>query len=291
MSRGLYQDPGAWVERFIKRLVADSPRNTLGLDSDEPAWDEPLVGLAAGDDPLWQACQDHIGEFLWTPQDIFNLTYPRHPAQPQELTVISWVLPQTKATRSENAGQTVYPSRRWAGARAAGEAFNVELRRILADTLKVQGVLAVAPLLSPLWGWRESAKHGFASNWSERHAAHIAGLGTFGLCDGLITPKGKAVRLGSVVARLEAPATPRPYEGIHDYCLFYSQGNCGKCIPRCPVGALSQEGHDKTACKRHVMGTCSAYIEKNYGFKVEACGLCQVAVPCMDHLPAREEGD
>jgi hypothetical protein len=36
----------------------------------------------------------------------------------------------------------------------------------------------------------------YASSWSERHAAHAAGLGTFGLCDGLITAKGKAMQGG-----------------------------------------------------------------------------------------------
>ena len=36
----------------------------------------------------------------------------------------------------------------------------------------------------------------------ETHAAHAAGLGTFGLCDGLITPIGKAIRVGSVVAKM-----------------------------------------------------------------------------------------
>ena len=44
----------------------------------------------------------------------------------------------------------------------------------------------------------------------QRHAAHAAGLGTFGLCDGLITAKGKAMRAGSVVARIAVAQTPRP---------------------------------------------------------------------------------
>jgi epoxyqueuosine reductase len=44
------------------------------------------------------------------------------------------------------------------------------------------GYPAVAPVLSPEWEWRESERHVFASNWSERHAAYASGLGTFGLC-------------------------------------------------------------------------------------------------------------
>lgn len=291
MTVSLQQDPVAWVEDFIIRFVAQSPANDLGLSEPEAAWDEPLVGFAAGDDPLWQECKDHIGDFFWTPEEIFNLTYPQASASPQELGVVAWILPQTAATRNENTFQDVYPSRRWAGARNEGEEFNMTLRKTLPDTLNVQGVQALAPMLSPHWDWRESANYGRASNWSERHAAHIAGLGTFGLCDGLITAKGKAMRAGSVVARLPLEPSARPYYGIHDYCLFYSQGNCGKCIPRCPVKALSKDGHDKKKCYRHVKGNCPEYIEKNYGFNTDACGLCQVGVPCMDHIPEKQEGD
>ena len=98
-------------------------------------------------------------------------------------------------------------------------------------------------MLSPLWERKESERFVFASNWSERHAAHAAGLGTFGLCDGLITPVGKAMRCGSVVARIKIPATPRPYKHHREYCLFFTKGTCGKCIKRCPAEAVTKEGH------------------------------------------------
>ena len=40
-----------------------------------------------------------------------------------------------------------------------------------------------------------------ASDWSERHAAYAAGLGTFGLTRALITEKGIAGRFGSLPPR------------------------------------------------------------------------------------------
>jgi len=82
----------------------------------------------------------------------------------------------------------------------------------------------------------QSERYGFASAWSERHVAYASGLGTFGLCDGLITPKGKAMRCGSVAAQIQVPPTPRPYQDHHAYCLHFSQGSCGLCITRCPSG-------------------------------------------------------
>jgi epoxyqueuosine reductase len=160
MRADLHQAPGAWLIDFITDFVAQSPGNDLGLPSPEPAWDQPLVGFAAGDDPLWQECKDHIGDFFWTPQEAFNLTYPQAPAEPEELGVVAWVLPQTAATCQENAAQDVYPSPRWAGARKSGEEFNLTLRKTVSATLNVQGVQAVAPMLSPHWGVRESLNMG-----------------------------------------------------------------------------------------------------------------------------------
>jgi epoxyqueuosine reductase QueG len=290
MPPGLTADPAAWITDWLARQVAESPDNRLDPGGEEPAWEAPLVGFAPGDDPLWRRCKEHIGEFFWLPEEAFALAVPKEPAPAAELAVISWVLPQTEATRRENREQKAYPSRRWAAAKARGEAFNNLLRRRLADTLKVQGVLAAAPLLLPEWGWRDSQRWVYASNWSERHAAHIAGLGTFGLCDGLITPKGKAVRAGSVVARLAVPPTPRPYGDHHAYCLFYSHGTCGKCIARCPVNALSEAGHHKRRCREHVLERCARRVERDYGFATDACGLCQTGVPCEDHIPGPEEG-
>ncbi len=99
----------------------------------------------------------------------------------------------------------------------------------------------------------QSEKYGLSSAWSERHAAYVSGLGTFGLCDGLITPLGKAMRCGSVIARLSVTPTPRLYEDHHAYCLFFTKGICGKCADRCPAGAISKEkGHDKKRCQEYI---------------------------------------
>lgn len=60
-------------------------------------------------------------------------------------------------------------------------------------------------------------KSGYVSRWSERHVAYISGLGTFGLSDALITPLGKAMRCGSVVARVKIQPTARSYEKYNDH--------------------------------------------------------------------------
>jgi hypothetical protein len=113
-----------WLIREIVDFVATSPLNTLGMPGGEVAWDSPLVGFSRGDDTIYQEYKGHIGDFYWTPVEIFQLTFPDVEATPEDLIVISWVLPQTRVTKDENADQKVYPSPRWAAARDLGEKFN-----------------------------------------------------------------------------------------------------------------------------------------------------------------------
>jgi epoxyqueuosine reductase len=275
----------AWIGGCI-RAYAASGENRLDPNGDgEPAWAEPIVGFSRGDDPLYERFKEDIGPFLWTPSEIFAKTFPGRPAAPEDLTVISWILPQTEKTRRDNAREMTLPARRWALSRKYGEEFNARLRDHLVGILLDAGYEAVAPQNVPIWSQEKSPRYGAASTWSERHAAYVSGLGTFGLCDGLITPKGKAIRCGSVVARMSIPPSPRAYEDHHAYCLFFRNGSCGKCIRRCPADAISREGHDKEKCSRYVHEVAAKYAQSQFGFTVTPCGLCQVGVPCESGIP------
>jgi epoxyqueuosine reductase len=276
------------IEKLISDFIRTSPENSLKMkSSNEPAWEEAVVGYCSGADMIFERYKESVGDFHFTPAEIFNLTFPDDPASPEELTVISWILPQRKVTRDDNREQTFYPSERWVMARFPGEDFNVLLRKHLVENFSTLGIQAVAPILSPEWKIEASPKYGLASRWSERHAAHAAGLGTFGLCDGLITSKGKAHRTGSVVARIRIPSTPRPYDTHQEYCLFFLDGSCMTCAKRCPVNAISERGHDKNACFNHAAGTCRQWVKMHYGFDGYGCGLCQTAVPCESGIPEK----
>lgn len=276
--------PAVWIESAIRGFVA-SAENSLGGEHAEPAWAEPLVGFSRGDDPLYGQFKNDIGPFYWTPAEIFKKTFPGLPAAPEELTVISWVLPQTEATKQDNRKETSYPSERWARTRKYGEEFNMRLHDHLVAILEKTGYAGVAPSRSPAWSMQKSERFGLSSSWSERHAAYTAGLGTFGLCDGLITPAGKAMRCGSVIARIAIPPTQRPYSDPHAYCLFFSKGTCGICIKRCPAGAVTEKGHDKEKCKNYIFTITSPYVSSRFGFESYGCGLCQTGVPCESTMP------
>jgi epoxyqueuosine reductase len=289
MTPSTTADPAVWIENVIRDFIERSPENTLQGAFQEKAFENPLVGFANGADPIFESYKRYVGPFHWTPLEIFNQTFPASNATSEELTVISWILPQTVATKTDNRRQSTYPAERWARARIFGEEVNVKLRQLVVDALQKDGIAAVAPMLSPLWKRKKSDPYVFASTWSERHMAYAAGLGTFGLCDGLITPRGKAMRTGSVVARIRIAASPRTYEDHRAYCLFFSQGICGKCITRCPVGALSEKGHDKLKCLQHLKPASAEYVKAKYGFDGYGCGLCQTGVPCESKIPTRED--
>lgn len=287
-GRGMAE--GNWLEEAIVAFVMESPLNGMGELYDERCWQEPLVGFSRGDDALYAFFKEDIGAFFWTPLEIMEKSFPCNRFAAEDLSVISWVLPQTEATRKAHRLEALHPSKRWTVSRMLGEEFNNHLRRYVESLLLAKGYSAVAPVLSPLWARQMSEKYGYASNWSERHAAFVGGLGTFGLSDGLITARGKSVRCGSVVAAVALPPTPRPYAGHQDYCLHRSAGKCGRCAARCPAGAISSWGHDKEKCRTYIRQVANPYVEKQYGLAVNACGLCQVGVPCESGIPGRRRG-
>jgi epoxyqueuosine reductase QueG len=179
------------------------------------------------------------------------------------------------------------PSERWARSRFFGEEFNCKLRIHLAEALTKEGYPSVAPERLPGFGYQQSERFGLASNWSERHVAFIAGHGTFGLSDALITRWGKAVRFGSAVTHINLPVTEREYGDDHfAWCLWYAKGTCGACAKRCPVNAITTiNGHDKQACFDYIRGTTTPYASRTYGTGATPCGLCQVGIPCEERVP------
>ncbi len=274
-----------WVENLIDDFWATSDLNTLNNGTNEKAWGEPMVAIARADDPLFQKIKKDIGPFYWLPEKAWKMQFPEEEISAADLSVIVYLLPQTAITRADQKLATEVPAERWARSRDFGEKFNCGLRLHLADTLTEAGYPAVAPERLPDFDYQQSRTFGLASNWSERHTAYVAGLGTFGLSDGLITPLGKAVRIGSVVARIDLPATERPYTDFQQWCLWYAEGKCGACIRRCPPKAISPAGHDKNNCFKYIRGVTAPYAQTTFGTEATPCGLCQVKIPCESRRP------
>lgn len=286
------KNPNQILEQLIKNFIKESELNRRVQLDQGIYWEEPLVGFASGMDPLFFEYKTLIGSFHQTPREIIASAL-REKGRPlllsdtEQVSVISWILPAAEETRKSNRKEERFPSKLWAYTKDFGEACNDALRRQVTSFLENMGHIAVAPVLLPSFKSLRDEKAGWASPWSERHIAYACGLGTFSLNDGFITPKGMAIRAGSVVTLLKLVPSEKRYRFPKENCLFFRNETCGKCITRCPVGAISEKGHDKDRCREYIGSKPLHEKRLEYGLQNPAtsCGLCQTGVPCEFQIP------
>jgi epoxyqueuosine reductase QueG len=100
--------------------------------------------------------------------------------------------------------------------------------------------------------------------FSHRHAAFLAGLGTFGVNNTILTPQyGPRVRFASVLTTAELPPDPLFPESLCTRCML--------CVHSCPVGALDELDYpegltDSAACAANSARLASRHISP--------CGIC-----------------
>jgi len=228
-------------------------------------YDGALCGIAAADD-------DFIVSLKANAEANIDLMQPEE-WLPGAKTVVSFFLPFARWITEENEGGD-WPSDGWLDGRIEGQTAANEMSRALAEKIMEEGYEAMVPIFDTRFSIDISD---FNSNWSERHVAYAAGLGTFGLSRGIITKLGMAGRFMSVITAMDLDPVPRPYKDLYEYCI-----KCGTCIENCPVGAISVEH-----LKNNAM--CSAFLDETklkeapfYG-----CGKCQCAVPCAFGIPTK----
>lgn len=272
----------------IKKFMLESKANWFEEINDH-YYDEPIVKFASVDDPLFEEYKTVIGSNHLTPKEAFEMAFGKNTFNGG--TVISVVIPINEKIRKSNALQKECASKEWTLLRTFGdEIVGKEFTQYIEDFLNQMGHRTVAPSRTE-WFKIYGSASGISSNWSERHIAYAAGLGTFGINDGFITEKGTAIRLASFVTDLKMIPDVREAKSHTENCLSYSI--CGACIKRCPVGAISRDGHDKIKCYKNCYGEESRKLAVSYGGNPEAgsgCGLCQTNVPCECKNPVTKCG-
>ena len=278
-----------WFVRTIKDKIANHPENAMEYPFyGEPIYAEPLVGFVRGSDPIFDRFKEVIGPHHFTPWEIMKWQARNNgvePPEPDDISVVSFVMPVTHKTKQDNASAADWVSERWAQSRLLGEIFSQSLVRDIVTGLMNQGILAVSPDVTPMFNKKRYPKAGWASPWSHRHVAYAAGLGTFGMHDFLITEKGCAHRLGSFVVNLKLEPDRKRPDDIHAFCLHHQGIQCLKCAKRCPANAITREkAHDKEACYQRVAASLK-HCNTKYHIFIYGCGLCAVGVPCESGIP------
>ncbi|NMA00180.1 MAG: epoxyqueuosine reductase [Clostridiaceae bacterium] len=244
-------------------------------------FDEPLIGFASATDELFEAFKrtDIVGPWFLSPREWL----------PEAKTVISLFFPYTEAVKSANRKATMHPAPEWLHGRIEGQAYLLIFIERLRKWFEDNDFKTCVPITDqrfevvvPGNNFKQYScvtADTFSSNWSERHVAYIAGLGTFGLSKGLITKKGMAGRFISIIISKELPADRRHYTGIYDYC-----NRCGVCVKRCPAQAISlAKGKDHNLCGSW-LSKMGSLFKPRYG-----CGLCQTGVPCESAIPRKKD--
>lgn len=261
-----HDDWNSEIHAFLKAMIETDPRNELAAHNRERIYDVPLVGYAAASDPFFDLLKDP------------KASGPHHKSPlewlPGARTVISYYLPFTEFVRKSNRGPGM-PSEEWLSARIDGEVFNNAVRSSLATFIKERGYDAVVPSHT-----KQFSIVARRANWSERHAAFAAGLGSFGLNKALITKIGTAGRFGSVITDLELMPTPRSVTSVYAACPWFSHGQCGECIDRCPSKAITAEGKNVAVCAEYIDCQIRPRYNPRYG-----CAKCTTNVPCETRSP------
>ena len=272
------------VRSIVNEVYESVPGNVIPpeLAIDESVaglkiFDVPSVGFGSADDPLFDKYKDPgvIGPWFMGPREWF----------PEGQTVVSIFFPFTEEIRAGNRAQTDGPSFGWLHGRIEGQKWILAFGRALKERLDSAGVKVCSPYNDPRWfeiwggrggeGYEGVNEKTFGSNWSERHAAYVCGLGTFGLSKGIITGRGMAGRFISIIIPDKLEPDVREYDDVYGWCVM-----CGACAGRCPAGAISLEtGKDHNLCRDFLEKVRSVYSPR-YG-----CGLCQTGVPCESCAP------
>jgi epoxyqueuosine reductase len=220
---------------------------------------QPLVGYARAGDPRFRTLRETVSPIHLMPEDLV----------PGAQTVVSFFLPFAPWVVEANAHDQETVAREWAAAYVETNALIGRISAQLVDALGGRGIAAAG----------EPATHNFdkatlQSPWSHKSVAVIAGLGSFGLHQMVITDAGCAGRFGSVVLDVEMPvreAAPR------ERCLAFYDGSCVACVARCPASALDAcRPLDKHRCHEHLHGVGRAYEDLGM---VDVCGKCAIG-PC-----------
>lgn len=133
----------------------------------------------------------------------------------------------------------------------------------LANFLSFQGYPSIFVPRDGYFGIKALLKKPIAF-FSHRHAALLAGLGTFGVNNMLLTPEfGPRVRFGCVFTSAEIPPDSMLEK---DLCT-----KCMQCVSSCPVKALQTREYPLGLTEKM---TCIAHSAELNSKGISPCGIC-----------------
>jgi epoxyqueuosine reductase QueG len=229
-------------------------------------WGQPLTGFARADDPRFSRLKEIVSPSHLLPCDILA----------GAKTVICFYVPfSDDIIQTNEAG--IDASREWA---LCYIICNKLIKFISEELASLFGAAGYHCGLVP-------ATHNFdekrlLSDWSHRHAAWVAGLGSFGENNMLITEKGCCGRYGTLVTDWQAAEQDYPAAEQREHCLARRGKSCRLCHKKCPAGAYKDGFFDRHACYSRCLHNAALHNELGFA---DVCGKCLCGLPCSSRSP------
>ncbi|MDR7856502.1 hypothetical protein [Tissierella sp.] len=252
------------MEKTIEKIISDYVNKYMENPEVKTKWKKPLIAFADAGDPLFHKLREVANPEHFFPRDILD----------GAKTVITYFLPFDESIPNSNI-EGRNSSKEWARAYIETNKLIGSLNDYLIESIEEMDYKAAK--LNPALNMDYEK---LISLWSNRHVAYIAGLGTFGLNNMLITKSGCCGRLGNVVTNMKIEATQRP---DREYCLYKYDGSCGYCVDRCVNDALFKDKFDRFKCFDMCLENDN--IHNELGGEAQVCGKCLTIVPCSFKVP------
>ena len=261
------------IKETIRSEIIDFVRMYEEKPGINTKWGIPLVGFADARHPSILALKEVISSAHQLPTEIL----------PDASAVIAYYVPFTRELAKINAEYGRLAAPEWAESYEQTNTMFGVLNQHLIGLLEGFGFKGA---VSPEAGTFNQEK--LISNWSQRHMAYAAGLGTFGINNMLITKSGCCGRYSTVVTNLLI----EPDEPIaEELCLYKKNGSCGICVRNCPTGALTISAFNRYTCYGLCQENAAIYTDFGSSYLEEAgdaansvgsdvCGKCITASPC-----------
>lgn len=254
------------MEDKIKELITACIENENALFTAYNTWRKPLISIVDANDKRIHTLKEIVSKNHLLPHDILH----------DATSIICFFIPFTDEIIKSNIPNKI-SSKEWA----------LTYIRTNALIAKINNEIELFMNNAGYTVGKIPATHNFdtktlISNWSHRHIAYFAGLGSFGINNMLITDNGCCGRLGSIVTNY--PFEQSKVINYKERCLNKINGSCGLCLKKCVNDALNDKEYNRFVC--YEMCLENAEFHKNIGY-ADVCGKCLVGLPCSYKDPSK----
>jgi len=228
-------------------------------------WKEPIIEIISVKNPKLDLLKKIISIDHLLPYDIL----------PDAKSIISFFIPFQDIIAKSNIGGTM-ASKEWSIAYIKTNELIKIINDKIEELLKQDGYNT-----GKIPATHNFDKEKLISNWSHRHIAYIAGIGTFGINNMLITKNGCCGRFGSIIISYEFEKY-KEIKNVKEKCLNKINGTCGVCQKKCIFNAYQNNNFNRNICYEQCLKNDEYHKAEGLS---SVCGKCLVGLPCSIKEP------